>query len=249
MFFSAFQRIRIVNLPVRTDRRAHMEKELASLGLKEDKRVAFFSAIIRDDPGPFLRVGSHGAFLSHLTLLKEAAISDDAILILQDDCKFLYPDINQFSLPDQWDIFYGGYEARNPENLQNSEIIGAHFMGFSPRAAKIAADYLMRYIQPDFPPDAQAAEDPGFDPSIKPPIDGAFVWLRRAHPELVTVFAMLGVQRSSRTDIGHQRWFDKIYGLRWLIEQARQIQIRMVGRSQKARGSNIRFGALDGGGE
>jgi glycosyl transferase, family 25 len=212
--FAAFDRIRVVNLPQRTDRRAEMERELRRAGVFGDPRVAFFPAVACADPGPFRRIGSHGAFRSHLTLLGEAARAGESILILQDDCDFLLPELEAYRLPERWDVFYGGYVARNPDNLAESDIIGAHFMGFSARAAKVATEYLTRYLEPDFPLDAKAAAQPGFDPAIRPPIDGAFVWMRRAHPELVTVFAMLGAQRASRTDIGDQRVFDRVPVLR-----------------------------------
>lgn len=240
--FAAFETIWIVNLPSRTDRRARMEAELAALGLQDDPRVRFFPAIVCRDPGPFRRIGSHGAFRSHLALLEQAAEAGAAVLILQDDCQFLRPAIDDYRLPADWDIFYGGYVASNPDNLAASDIIGAHFMGFSARAARIAADYLARYLQPDFPPDAAAAQDPQFDPAIRPPIDGAFVWMRRAHPELTTVFALLGVQRPSRTDIGDRRWFDQVPGLRWLAERTRAAMARIGQRRTAMRPGDVRFG-------
>lgn len=242
-FFDAFALIRIVNLPARTDRRAQMESELAAVGLKGDPRVQFFPAVARTDPGPFRRPGSHGAFLSHLALLREAAEAGQPILILQDDCQFLRPQIDTYVLPDQWDILYGGYVASDPDDLHASDIIGAHFMGFSPRAAQVALDYLTRYLEPGFPPDAKAAAQPGFDPAIRPPIDGAFVWMRRAHPELVTQFAMLGVQRASRTDIGDQRWFDRVPGVRSLVEVLRTMRNRWRRDPPQMRARDVRFGS------
>lgn len=220
--FDSFDRIRVVNLATRPDRRAEMELQLSRVGLLGDPRVEFFEALAYAERGPFLRTGSHGAFMSHLALLREAAATGQSILILQDDCDFILPDIQGYVIPEGWDIFYGGYHASDPGDLPNSDIIGAHFMGFSPRAANAAVKYLSDYLDPTFPPDSLAATQPGFDPAIRPPIDGAFVWFRRAHPDLRTVFAMLGVQRPSRTDIGDQRWFDKVPGLRQLAEAARR---------------------------
>lgn len=228
--FSAFDRIRIVNLPTRPDRRSEMEAQLAKVGLLHDPRVKFFSAVSFADPGPFLRVGSRGAFVSHLTLLREAAEAGESILILQDDCDFVHPDIHEYIPNLDCDVFYGGYYASDPEDLHNSDIIGAHFMGFSTRAAKTAVDYFSKYLSPDFPPDRIAAAQPGFNPAIRPPIDGGLVWFRRAHPELRTVFALLGVQRSSRTDIGDQRWFDRIPGVNQLAELARKVRRRSAAR-------------------
>ena len=240
MLFDHFDRIRIVNLPHRTDRRAEMNAQLAKVGLLGDPRVKFFAALSFRDPGPFLRRGSHGAFKSHLTLLNEAASANQSILILQDDCDFLLPDALVYRLPEEWDVFYGGYAASDPSNPRDSDIIGAHFMGFSARAAKAAATYLTAYLESDFPPDPRAAAESGFAPAIIPPIDGALVWFRRAHPEIRTAFAMLSVQRSSRSDIAEQSWFDRTPGIRELAGMARKIVRRIrPNRSAGIRGTYL----------
>lgn len=220
MLFDHFERVRIVNLAHRKDRRNEMNRQLAKLGLHRDPRVSYFPAITAPDNGPFRQQGSHGAFLSHLALLTEAAEAGHSILILQDDCDFL-PELRDYVMPE-CDIFYGGYAAGDPNNPADSDIIGAHFMGFSPRAAKDAVSYLNGYLLPGFEPDPRAASEPGFDPKFRPPIDGAFVWFRRAHPELKTAFAMLSFQRSSRTDIGDTKWFDRIPVVRELAGLARK---------------------------
>jgi glycosyl transferase family 25 len=222
VLFDQFDRIRIVNLPDRKDRRIEMNRQLKEVSLWNDPRVAYFEAVSFDEPGPFLRKGSRGAFTSHLILLREAAEAAESILILQDDCDFL-PGIETYEMP-ACDVFYGGYEATDPHDLQNSCIIGAHFMGFSARAAILAAEYLSEFLKPDFPPDPQAAQEPDYDPAIKPPIDGALVWFRRAHPEMTTEFALLSRQRPSRTDIGDQRWFDKMTLPRKFASIARTIK-------------------------
>lgn len=221
MVFEQFDRIRIVNLVHRTDRRAEMEAQLARIGLSDDKRVEYFGALSFTHPGIFKRRGSHGAFKSHLALLSAAADAEDSILILQDDCNFILPDVLNYEMP-KCDVFYGGYAARNPADLHKSDIIGAHFMGFSAGAAKAAAEYLTAYLERDFQPDPIARKETGFDPNIRPPIDGALVWFRRANPQLKTEFAMLSYQRSSRTDIGSQKWFDRIPILRKIAGSARK---------------------------
>jgi glycosyl transferase family 25 len=240
--FAAFDRIRIINLHHRTDRRAEMTRELRKVALEADPRVAFFPAIAPVDTGPFASKGYHGSFRSHLALLEEAASAGESILILEDDCDFLLQAITEYPPLDNWDIFYGGYEASEPGNPEQSDIIGAHFMGFSARAAPIAADYLRDFLTPDFVPDARAAMQPGFNPAIRPPIDGAYVWLRRAHPELVTVFAFLGMQRPSRTDIGVTRWFDRIPVVRDVAEYLRRVRRRIVGTPTGMKRANVRFG-------
>lgn len=213
MIFDQYDRIVVVNLRHRTDRRKRMKAELAKIGLKDDERVSFFPAIQTVDKGMFLRPGSHGCFLSHRSIIEDAAREGQSVAILQDDCQFL-PAIVDFPATE-CDVFYGGYEASDPDDLHGSNIIGAHFMGFSTEAALKASHYLHRYLGcPNFEGDPQAVAHCRYDSKIRPPIDGAFVWFRRAHPELTTEFAMLSKQRSSRSDVADRKWFDRMHIVR-----------------------------------
>lgn len=224
MLFDRYDRTRVINLRHRTDRRQEMEREFARIGLANWPRIDFFPAIAPGERGPFSKPAELGVYLSHLQILEEAASQGESVLILEDDCDF-FPEVQTYELPDGVDVFYGGYlAASNPDDLHDCEITGAHFMGFSKRAAPLAARYLRSLLDPSFPPDPRAAMDPGYDPAIRPPVDGAYLWFRRAHPDLVTVFAMLGTQRPSRSDIADQRWFDGIPLLREAAGLARRIK-------------------------
>ncbi|QTD56254.1 hypothetical protein [Parasphingorhabdus cellanae] len=209
MIFDQFDSIRIINLPYRTDRRAEMEGELARIGLLDDPRVAFFKAFQFDDAGPFSSPGARGVFQSHLTILEEAASNEHRVLILEDDCDFI-PDASAYVPPKPWSIFYGGYEAQDPSNLLASDIIGAHMMGFSPETAAHLADYLKNLSYE----------------GMHPPIDGAYIWYRRAFPDVTTIFAepALGHQRPSRTDIAELRFFDKIPVVREVAGLGRKLK-------------------------
>lgn len=233
--FSAFDQIRIVNLPHRKDRRDEMRQQLASVGLKDDTRVAFFPATACQEPGLFHSPGAHGCFLSHVGVLREAAASGSTVLILEDDCDFL-PAIWGYQLPADWDVFYGGYLEADATDLQQGDIIGAHFMGFSARAARMAVDYFDTYVRPDFVGDPRAMAEATYDPAIRPPIDGGYVWFRRANPDLVTRFAMLSEQRASRSDITIRRSFDRVPVLRDVIEFARRVR-RKIRKSFSAQRS------------
>lgn len=189
--FEAFDRIRVVSLPDRQDRRRSIARQLKQIGFE------FFDAYRVSEPGPFYKAGSFGAYLSHLQILGEAALRNESVLILQDDCIFR-PDAYEYQVPP-CDIFYGSHGA------DDDCIIGAHCMGFSATAAKLANDYLLKLLDPTLPADPVAQKEPGFDPLIRPPIDGAIVWFRRAHPELKTAFALLADQRSSRSDVSPGR--------------------------------------------
>lgn len=212
--FEAFDRIRVVSLPDREDRRRSIARQLKHV------RFEFFDAYRVSKPGPFHKTGSFGAFLSHLQILGEAALRDEGVLILQDDCIFR-PIAFDYQVPP-CDIFYGSHEA------EQDLLIGAHCMGFSANAAKLAKDYLLKLLDPTFPADPAARMEPGFDPSVRPPIDGALVWFRRAHPHLKTEFALLADQRRSRSDVSPGR-IDRLPVFReaaritrWLFPKASQ---------------------------
>ena len=193
--FAAFDRIRIINLPERRDRRRDMERELAGVGLASDPRVSFFPAVRPADAGDFTSIGAHGVYRSQHAILREAAEANQSVLILEDDCDFT-PAARGYDFGEGWDIFYGGYYAKDPANLAASDIIGAHMMGFSAAGARLVCAYLdsLRYE------------------GVHPPIDAAYIWFRRTHPEVATRFAIppLGIQRSSRSDIVDPRFYDRL---------------------------------------
>lgn len=210
--FDPFDSIRIINLPERRDRRREMERELEGIGLLGDARVSFFPAIRPASAGTFTSIGARGVYQSQLTILREAAAARRSVLILEDDCRFLPGTRDHVFGDDGWDVFYGGYTASEPGNLHGSDIIGAHMMGFTARGARLVCDYL------------GTLEYEG----IHPPIDAAYVWFRRANPEVVTRFAEppLAVQRASRSDIAALRFYDRLPILRPAASLARQIMRR-----------------------
>ena len=89
--FATFDRLYVINLAARDDRRREMAGELARLGLGFDHtRVRLFEAIRPGDAGPFRTIGARGAFLSQLGVLTEARRDGlRAILMLEDDCDFV----------------------------------------------------------------------------------------------------------------------------------------------------------------
>lgn len=226
--FAHFDRIRIVNLPHRADRRREMRKQLQRAGLEHDQRVEFLAASAPADKAAFSSKGAHGCFLSHLRALQEAATAGGSLLILEDDCDFT-DAMFDYQLPIGTQIFYGGYEARDNADLHTSDIIGSHFMGFSAEVIPSLVRYLERYQDDDFPADPRAVEEPGYDPAIRPGIDGAYVWFRRAHPSIETVFAKISVQRPSRTDVGNQKFFDRWPIMRDLANFGRRLRSRFTG--------------------
>lgn len=209
MLFDHFDAVRIINLPHRTDRRAAMNGELRRLGVSNDPRVSYFDAAKFDSAGTFPSIGARGCYFSHLRILEEANAAGQDILILEDDVDF-DPAARDFRLPDDWQIFYGGFYAANPDDLQNSDITGSHCIGF--RAEVLPS--LIQFLQ-------QLLERPDH-----PQIDGGYVWFRRAYPDWRTVFSspMLATQRPSRTDVADQKFFDRTPLLRDGAEMVRRMK-------------------------
>src|SRR5207248_1808194 len=105
---------------------------------------------------------------------------------------------------------YGGYIASSPADLANSDIIGAHCMGFSARTVQALVPFLEQLLEHESPP----------------PIDGAYVWFRRQNPDFESAFAdpVIAVQRPSRSDITPRRAFDRVPALRGAVSAARRIK-------------------------
>jgi glycosyl transferase family 25 len=226
--FDRFERIVIISLPERTDRRREMKEQLQKVGLDGDPRVRFFDALKLPDAGRFGSIGANGCFNSHLSALRENR--DRSILLLEDDCDFTN-DIFEAWLPEDFDILWGGYlEASDPDDLDASDLIGAHCIGFNAGRAAMVVDYLDDLLADRIEHDPRAVKDANYDPDVLPPVDGAYVWFRRAHPELKTVFPdpQIAVQRPSRTDIGHLRFFDRLPGLREAAEWARRVKRKLA---------------------
>lgn len=205
--------IRIINLPERKDRHREMMAELEAIGLATDPRVAFFPAVRPSDRGSFASIGARGCYESHLGILQEAARLKASVLILEDDCTFS-EYARHFDLRDEgWDVFYGGYYATDPQNLNSSVIMGTHMMGFSAGCAS----ELCRYL-----------ENLRFE-GEHPPIDGAYVRFRRDNPAVRTRFAVppLANQRPSRSDIADLRFYDELPILRTITGFARAARRRL----------------------
>ena len=94
----------------------------------------------------------------------------------------------------------------------------------------MVVDYLDDLLAHRIEHDPRAVKDANYDPDVLPPVDGAYVWFRRAHPELKTVFPdpQIAVLRPSRTDIGHLRFFDRLPGLREAAEWARRVKRKLA---------------------
>lgn len=220
--FASFDRLYILNLPGRADRRREMAGELARIGTSfDDPRVRLFPASRPVDPGGFPNIGAHGCFLSHLAILREARhLGCHAILILEDDCDFaagietlLPPALDMLDVLG-FDIFYGGYDlaagagaadtAATPLMLADcaAPIRTTHFLAFGRTAIAALIPYL----------EAMLARPPGSPEGGPMHVDGAYSWFRAHRCDLSTWLARppLGHQRPSRTDIAPPGRLDRL---------------------------------------
>jgi len=236
---ATFERVRIINLETRTDRRREISEEFARLGLVVDgNRIAFHAACRPSDPGGFPTIGTRGCFFSHLQVL-ELALADGVgnVLILEDDLDFsrdaeaLIPVALDKLVEHRWGIFYGGLlacsipseRAATPPLSRASPdngVLGAHFLALSKAAIHLAVPYLK----------AIAARPPGSPEGGPMHVDGAYSWLRRSYPHIETWLATpeLGYQRPSRTDIHDLRFIDKTPVLRDMVAFARRAKRRFL---------------------
>lgn len=210
--FAGFDRIRIINLPYRSDRRQEMLGELQRVGVVSDPRVEFVDGVLAKEKAPFRAAGEKGVFLAHLNILRSAAAAGESVLILEDDVDFA-AEAKDWQLPRGCDIAYGGYAASDSGDLQSSDIIGAHCMGFSARAVRALVPFLEQLLYHESPP----------------PIDGAYVWFRRQNPEFMSTFAVpvIAAQRPSRSDIAPLKAFDRVRFLRGTIRGARNLKRKL----------------------
>ena len=231
-----FDRILIINLPFRSDRRVEIEGELNRIGLSlKDGSAEILSASRFKDAGSFASIGARGCFDSHVRALKAAyERNSNGVLILEDDCDFI--DDIRHKLPGvlhnlsvtQWSIFYGGHHSgAAPLNdlrgismiAANESLSATHFIAVSGRALPALIPYL----------EAMAAREPGSPLGGPMHIDGAYSWFRKDNPEFETWVAepQLGFQRPSRTDIHQLRFYDRLVGLREAIDAIRRVKRKL----------------------
>jgi hypothetical protein len=232
--FDAFDRIYVINLPERTDRLRDVMGELARAGIgRTDRRLRIFAGVRPADAGVFPSRGAHGCHMSHLGVLREAMRDGvEKVLILEDDLTVHAAALDvpaamiaQIGAGD-WDFAYPGHvEKFTPSHTGGSEwqythapLVCAHFYAVNGRVLPALITYLEAcMLRPAGHPDGGPMH-----------IDGAYSMFRARNPRLVTLIASpsMGGQRSSRSDIYPNRWYDRMTGFRVLAGAARRIRNR-----------------------
>lgn len=223
--FGLFPAIDIISLRSRIDRRRRVLQQLSELGIDPEAfGVRFFDGMRFEDPDGFPHRGVRGCFNSHLSLLKICGESGRPALIMEDDVSFQNGSLTAASwLPEKlvstdWDILYFGalHSDVTPKpgfNLHTGDLIGSHCCAFKPAVAKRLAQYMEdRLTRPYGDP----MGGKGF-------YDAASNDFRAQNPEVKTflVSPFMATQFSSRTDLGTEKWYDRVPGLKSAAELAR----------------------------
>jgi hypothetical protein len=235
-----FERVYIVNLPERADRRREMEAELQRIGITVDgQRIRYFRAIRPDSAGQFPSLGSRGCFMSHLEILREARRDGlNNVLVMEDDLSVAaclaepQPQMLLRLRQGDWDFAYLGHVEETPRAGEQplwresyAPMATTHFYAMNGKAIAAVQEYL----------DACLTRQPG-DPEGGPMhVDGAFSLFRMQRPQVKTLMAIpsLGGQRSSRSDIYPNKWYDRNRITQKLAGLARSAKNRM-GRLRRA---------------
>ena len=207
-----FEKAVVINLVTRQDRKRETQSEFRRIRFGG---AQFVPAIRPDGAGPFASVGEHGAYLSHHQVLREAR-GAASVLIMEDDVQFP-PDFAERArllpaLPASWDVLYLGHtqmdSVRRPFAGNGLVRVGSEYEFICLHCYAVNGKAIPRLVD---------AYDgfllrPKGDPEGGPmPVDGALnVARRQLDLETYASVPPLANQRSSRTDIGRQRWFDKL---------------------------------------
>lgn len=211
-----FERVYIVNLPERADRRREIEAELARFGMRVDgEKIRFFKAVRPADAGSFPSLGARGCFLSHLAILDEAIASDlDNILVMEDDLSIderfghAQQQMCMALRNEDWHFAYVGHVESMPDDgaqanwiTTRQPLATTHFYALSRRALRPLRDHLQACL----------TRAPGHPLGSPMHVDGAYSLFRMQRPDVLTLLAApsLGGQRSSRSDIFPNKWYDR----------------------------------------
>jgi glycosyl transferase, family 25 len=224
-----FDRVFILNLPSRPDRRQEMVEMLRGAGWDpEGPKLTWFPAVDPRSAAGFSSPGSRGCFVSHIAALNAARnMGASRVLVLEDDCDFApdFPERQEQvagwleSAP--WGLAYLGHveSVSPPPGLTRWDPGTQIKLTHCYAAAGEALPRLIRYLEAMTLRPAGSREGGPMSP------DGGLSWFRRANPDVVTVLVnpSLAHQRPSRSDLT-PRWFDRVPGLSSVAAQARVIR-------------------------
>jgi glycosyl transferase family 25 len=220
-----FDRVVVINLPERTDRRAGVERELARLGLaRHADKVRFFAAVKPTDAGDFPSRGARGCYESHLAVLRQARADGlSNILIVEDDfasssqLERLQSRLLAQLARTPWDMVAFGHDLP-PSDREPVLVPPPASYGLTHCYAVNAGsfDALIAFLE------VMRTRPAGHPLGGPMHYDGALDTFRTQHAERSFLVALPSVagQRSSRSDITPSR-LDSVPLLRGAVELAR----------------------------
>lgn len=236
LFLAAFDRIYILNLPERTDRRYEMQEQLKLVGLSfEMPIVQLFAAQRPSEKGEWESLGARGCFMSHLAILRDAEKDKlDSVLILEDDANWsraFLSDPKQYLetiASRAWDFFDCGGPIKErgmgpPVAVDVHPEVGivtTHCIGLRADAIGRAAAYLHRIA-------TRKAGDPDGGPMH---VDGAYSWFRRENPDISTLSfsPTMAYQRASMSNIGVLSPIERISSLSHALRAYRALKNKLL---------------------
>jgi GR25 family glycosyltransferase involved in LPS biosynthesis len=227
-----FDRCYVVNLPERADRRREMQQELDGSGLAfSPGRVESFTAVRPPDAGLFPSLGTRGCFESHHRMLRPARAEGLRNVLVMEDDLTIAPTLRTHAAEmietlrtTDWGFVYFGHvlEQAAPDGDRallkpfSGPLMTTHFYAIN----AAIFDRLLTFFE------ALLLRPPGHPDGSPMHVDGAYSTFRKQHPDVLTLIAVpsLGGQRSSRSDIYPNRWFDRWPLFRQLAALARRIR-------------------------
>lgn len=233
--FDQFDQVRIINLPERTDRKAAVLRELAGIGITHfGPNISFYAA--KRPPSGQDGEGANrpnGALISHREAIRETLASGaKSLLVLEDDIFFRRREEAEIDAilaamrAAPFDVIYLGYlepaeEVLSGEPLAafDGRVIGGHFCGMN----RAFMERILAFMD--------GFGRPGPDGTICNPThrDGAFNLFIEKNQDVIRKLAVpcLAIQRSSRTDLHENRYYDRTPILREALGIARALRNSM----------------------
>ena len=217
-----------------------MADQLRNVGLSyQSDNVNLFAAIRPADSGGFATIGARGCFMSHLSILEDAFKRNyKTILIIEDDCNFTsdcvarLQALEESHLSKNWDILYGGTLSgkifdNNTKGFEyvasEQPLMGSHFISIKGNVLPELINYFKAMLE----------RPVGHIDGGPMHVDGAYSWFRYAHPQYKTLLSVphLAYQRSSRTDIHPNQWYDRLPFFKGIVVSIRKFKNRFLNKS------------------
>jgi hypothetical protein len=204
----------VVNLESRPDRRSEMQEQLDRIGWTAE----FIKAVRPDDRGSFPSLGARGCFLSHIEVLKRS--EDSNVILMEDDLSFI-EDASQLwadaigTLPADWSIFYPAHDLGSGLLDPKTAVVCAHMIVLKGSIVRRVLSELQIIM----------SRPAGHEMGGPMHVDGAYSTIRAQNPDIRTYVLSppIGYQRSSRSDIADQKFFDVLPMLRPIANAARKL--------------------------